>query len=477
MVIDGEGMFRLKGIKKRLFRNYLTIILTVLFLVEGMFIILIRNYYYNNIEQSLKNRAAVIGGFYSKYINGEEYSFDRDVKQIVEDFSFEEHAELQIIDIDGNIIYSSSGFNVGYKVNTKDYINAIGGEAASWVGKNENTREKIMAVSAPLKNQNGTILGIIRYVTALDIADSIIGQWLMISIIIIVIIVGFIFILSLTFSKSIINPIKEISKASKMIAKGQFEERIEKQYNDEIGELAETINYMAGEIAKVQDLKNEFISSISHELRTPLTSIKGWGETILTGGFENQAETEQGIKIIVKEANRLTKMVEELLDFSKLESGRIILQLDRTDVKKELEEVVYLFEAKTKKKNIEMNYYSEESCISKTLADKNRLRQVFINILDNAIKFTKTGKRIFVKIYEDETCINIEIKDEGIGISEEEIKRVGEKFYKVNSNKPGSGLGLAISNEIIKFHGGGLNFESDIGKGTTVVISLPRTSV
>lgn len=477
MVIDGEGMIRLKGIKKRLFRNYLTIILTVIFLVEGMFIILIKDYYYNNIEQSLKNRAAVIGGFYSKYINGEEYSFNRDVKQIIEDFSFEEYAELQIIDTDGNIIYSSSGFNAGHKIDTKDYINAKGGDPSSWVGKNGSTGEKIMAVSAPLKNQSGTILGIIRYVTALEIADLIIGQWLMFSFVIIVIIVAFIFILSLTFSKSIINPINEISNVSKKIAKGQFAERIEKQYNDEIGELADTINYMAGEIAKVQDMKNEFISSISHELRTPLTSIKGWGETILTGGFENQSETEQGIKIIVKESNRLTKLVEELLDFSKLESGRLVLQLDMTDVKKELEEVAYLFEAKAKKKNIEINYSSEDSGISKILTDKNRLKQVFINILENAIKFSEIGKRIFIKIYENATYVIVEIKDEGIGISKEEIKRVGEKFYKINSNRSGSGLGLAISNEIINLHGGTLRLESKHGKGTKVTISLPKPSL
>lgn len=476
MVIDGEGKIKLKGIKKRLFRNYLTVILTVLFLVEGLFIVLISNYYYNNIEQNLRNRAEVIGGFYSKYTNSGYFSFDRDVKEIVNKFSFEENAELQIIDLNGSIIYSSSGFNVGQKVTSMDYKNAIGGKTASWIGKNQSTDEKIMAVSAPLMTQNGTILGIIRYVTALAIVDSIVKQWILISFIIILMIVIFVFILSLAFSKSIINPINEISNVSNKIAKGQFNARIDKQYNDEIGELAETINYMAGEIAKVQNLKNEFISSISHELRTPLTSIKGWGETILTGEFKDQEETEQGIKIIIKEANRLTKMVEELLDFSKLESEKITLQLDKTNIKKELEEVIYIFEAKAKKKKVNINFKSNEE-ISEILADKNRLKQAFINVLDNAIKFSQYGKNIFVRINEENGYINIEVQDEGIGIPEEEITKIGQKFYKVNNKKSGSGLGLAISNEIINLHGGELNLESKVSKGTRVVISLPKTIV
>ncbi|WP_079490181.1 sensor histidine kinase [Maledivibacter halophilus] len=466
----------MKGIKKRLFKNYIVIILIILFLFEGMFIILIRNYYYNNIEQSLKNRASLIGGFYSKYINGGYYSFDRDVKEIVNNFSFEENAELQIIDVNGSIIYSSSGFNIGEKVKTKDYKNAIGGEIFSWVGKNKNTDEKIMAVSAPLKTQSGSILGIIRYITTLDIADSIIQQWILFSLIIILIIVFFVFILSLAFSRSIINPINEITNVSKKIAKGQLGERIEKQYNDEIGQLAETINYMAGEIDKVQKLKNEFISSISHELRTPLTSIKGWGETILTGEFKDQSETEQGIKIIIKEANRLTKMVEELLDFSKLESGKIVLQLDNTNIKKEFEEVIYILESRAKNKKIDIKYVCD-STISEILADKNRLKQVFINILDNAIKFSQNGKSVFTRIYEKNDCINIEIEDYGIGISKEEITKVCQKFYKVNQNKSGSGLGLAISNEIINLHGGEFNIESEMGKGTKVLISLPKPSI
>lgn len=468
-------MIKLTGIKKRLLKNYLTIILTVLFLVEGMFIFQIRDYYYNNIEQNLINRVTVVAGFYSKYINGSQYTFEKDVRQMAEDFSFKEYVELQIVGIDGSIMYSSTGFDTGYRVNAVDYIRAIEGKTSSWTGKNEKTGEKIMAASAPLKNRNGDILGVIRYVTSLEIADHMIKQWILISLMIIAIIIGFLFILSLTFSKSIINPIKEITKVSKKIAKGQFGERIKKQYNDEIGELADTINYMAGEIAKVQNLKNEFISSISHELRTPLTSIKGWGETILTGEFENKVETEQGIRIIVKEANRLTEMVEELLDFSKFESGRLVLQLDMIDIKKELEEVVYIFEAKAKKKGIKINYICNEN-ITRILADRNRIKQVFINIIDNSIKFSKNEKTIFVRLYEDEEYIYTKIEDKGIGISKENMKKIGEKFYKVNSNKPGSGLGLVISSEIVQLHGGRLDVESELGVGTKVTIKLPKRS-
>ncbi|WP_197051401.1 HAMP domain-containing sensor histidine kinase [Caloranaerobacter azorensis] len=463
----------LKGIKRRWVVNYILIILLVMVVLEGLFMFFVRKYYYDSIKQSLTNRSIVVAGFYNKYLNVSMFNFKRDIEKIIEEYTFNDYAEIQAVDLDGNIIQNSSGFERKEKVVTSDFHRALRGFTGCWIGRDVNTDEKIMAVSTPLLDSEGKIVGVLRYVTSIEKADSIIKKWFLMSLAVMMVVLILMLILSIIFTRTIINPIKEITKASKDIAKGNLSIKIDKLYNDEIGELADTINFMASELSKVQRMKNEFISSISHELRTPLTSIKGWSETILTGDLDNKEETKLGLEIIIKETERLTKMVEELLDFSRFESGRIYLNYDVIDIKKELDEIILIFEGKAKKKEIELNYsYSSESILIN--GDKNRLRQVFINILDNAIKFTDRGKKIFVNIYEDENNVYIDFRDEGIGISEKDINKVKEKFYKGSSKKSGSGLGLAISNEIIKLHGGALNIESQEGEGTLVKLILPK---
>ncbi|WP_427339885.1 ATP-binding protein [Caloranaerobacter sp. DY30410] len=466
-------MMVLKGIKRRWVVNYILIILLVMIVLEGLFMFFVRRYYYDSIKQTLMNRAIVVAGFYNKYLNTSIFDFEKDIKDIIEEYTFNDYAEIQAVDLNGNIIQNSSGFERKEKVATSDFYRALKGVTGYWIGRDINTDEKIMAVSTPLLNSEGKIIGVLRYVTSIEKADYVIRRWFLMSLAVMIIILILILILSIIFTKTIINPIKEITKASKDIAKGNLSVKIDKLYNDEIGELADTINFMASELSKVQRMKNEFISSISHELRTPLTSIKGWSETILTGDLNDKEETKLGLEIIIKETERLTKMVEELLDFSRFESGKISLNYEVIDIKKELDEVILIFEGKVKKEEIELNYsYSSESILIS--GDKNRLRQVFINILDNAIKFTDRGKKVFVNIYEDKNNVYIDFKDEGIGIPKEDIHKVKEKFYKGSSKKSGSGLGLAISNEIIKLHGGALNIESQEGVGTLVKLILPK---
>ncbi|RKD21639.1 two-component sensor histidine kinase [Caminicella sporogenes] len=463
----------MKGIKRRWVINYILIILLVMIVLEGLFMFFVRKYYYDSVKQALMNRAVVVAGFYNKYLNTSIFNFEKDIKRIIEEYTFNDYAEIQAVDLTGNIIQNSSGFERKEKVATSDFYKALKGFTGYWVGRDINTGEKIMAVSVPLLNSRGKVVGVLRYVTSIEKADCIIRRLFLISLLVMMMVLILILVLNIIFTRTIINPIKEITRASKDIARGNLSVKIDKLYNDEIGELADTINFMASELSKVQKMKNEFISSISHELRTPLTSIKGWSETILTGDLNDKEEAKVGLKIIINEAERLTKMVEELLDFSRLESGRISLKFEILNIKKVLDEVILIFEGRAKKEEIKLDYvYSSENILIN--GDKNRLKQVFINILDNSIKFTNRGKKIFVNIYEDGKKVYIDFKDEGIGISEEDICRVKEKFYKGNSKKSGSGLGLAISNEIIKLHGGSLDIESELGSGTVVKITLPK---
>ena len=266
----------------------------------------------------------------------------------------------------------------------------------------------------------------------------------------------------------------DISAKSRLIAQGNFNIKIDKKYNDEIGQLSDAINNMAAELKESEKLKNDFISSISHELRTPLTAIKGWAETMQICDSD-PATMKRGLEVIVKEAGRLSSIVEEMLDFSSMRERKVKLVKEKIDILAELSEAVYMFKnrAEHEKKTL---IYSEPKMLPTVLGDKNRLKQVFINIIDNALKYTSEGGGVSVSTSEKDGEILISVTDNGCGIPSEHLPNVKKKFYKANHLQRGSGIGLAIVDEIVELHGGRLEIISEEGFGTTVTVVLPAYS-
>ena len=273
------------------------------------------------------------------------------------------------------------------------------------------------------------------------------------------------------FISSIVLPVGEIGKTARRIARGDFATRLEKKNDDEIGALCETINNMAEELAASEKMKNEFISSVSHELRTPLTAIKGWSETILDS--RDDPETiERGMKVIIGETDRLALMVEELLDFSRMQSGRFRLNMERIDLLAELEEAVMMYTEKARRESIELTY-EEMTSSAVVIADRNRLRQVFINIIDNAIKYSDPGGAVHISVNDESDWVIVSVQDNGCGISAEDLPKIKRKFFKGNLSRRGSGIGLAVADEIITAFMGTLDVTSRLGEGTCATISIP----
>ena len=229
---------------------------------------------------------------------------------------------------------------------------------------------------------------------------------------------------------------------------------------------------MAQELGTAEKMKNDFISSVSHELRTPLTAIKGWAETMQVSE-DNPAVMQKGVAIIAKESERLSGLVEELLDFSRIQSGRMTLIMDKVDLLAELDEAVYLFGDRAARGHIRLECDEPEN-LSPVWGDRNRLRQVFVNVLENAIKYSDDGGLVQVTASETEKELVIRIADHGCGIAWEDLPKVKEKFYKANMTRGGSGIGLAVADEIVRLHNGSLEIASEEGKGTTVTIRLPK---
>lgn len=470
MAIGGEGDNNLRSIRKRLVWHYGIIIFLTVLVLEGLFITVVRQYYYGTVEQVLVNRATVSASFYNKYLPQDDLK-DK-ARYILENVIKEELARVEIVDWQGNIVLDSNGFTPIQKVSSPDFDDAMKEKTGIWYGKNKHTGERIIAVANPLKNDK-QVVGVLRYVASIEGVYEVVSHITLIALSVGFLVVILALAFSLLLARSIINPIQEVTLVAEQMARGNFTVKAEKRDDDEIGKLADTLNYMSGEIIKSEKIKNDFLSSISHELRTPLTSIKGWGETVLSGELEDREEAKEGLEIICKETDRMIDLVEELLDFSRFQSGRIKIDFHALNINSLVEDVKHQFMVRTKEKEITLASQIDAQ-IPEFIGDTNRLKQVLINLLDNAVKFTPTGGVITITTQQTGDYIEIEVKDNGEGIDPEDLSRVTQKFYKGNINRPGSGLGLSIVQEIIDLHHGKMEITSTLGQGTQVTLVLPK---
>jgi len=314
-----------------------------------------------------------------------------------------------------------------------------------------------------------------RYVTSLRLVDRQVFLNILVVVAVGMVVLAMVFLLNMVFIRYVITPVSEITKMSKRIADGSYGIQIDNAYRDEIGDMVESINEMSLKIAQTEKIQTEFISSISHELRTPLTAITGWGET-LTYNDDLDDESQRGIAIMLKEARRLTKMVEELLEFTMIEDGRFTLNISKIDISAELEDAIFTFRELLHQDELEFDYHHDMYETVLIPGDSNRLKQVFLNIFDNALKYGREGKRIDVYIGLVEEDVFITIRDFGPGVAEDELENLKMKFYKgSNSKERGSGIGLAVCEEIIKYHGGSLELANAEDGGFIVTIILPIT--
>ncbi len=461
------------SIRKTLTRNFVALILLTVSLLDLALIFGFREYTYNGVKYYLNQQ-----------LNSSIYTYERYFKSssldelLAGDYGmlfYQFGGQVQLIDKDAQLVYDSIGAINDPVKDYPDVLQALKGKDGFRIGPVPFSDTKVLSVSRPLYTQDGEVIGVLRYSSSL--APAIHSVWtlsrylLVLTAFVIVIAV----VASRMLSKSITRPIEEIQSTAIQLADGQYKKHIVMKRDDELGQLAQSINTLAAEIVRKEQVKNDFISSISHELRTPLTSIKGWAAVLKD---TDPAETDvmsEGFEIIERETDRLSKMVEELLDFSRYISGRITLKKDRFDITSTCEDVFKQMKPRAMKESIHLINEINEEVVLLT-ADEDRLRQVLINLIDNAIKFTDADGWVLFEARKNFPNYEMIISDNGEGMDENELALAKEKFYKGKHSNSHSGLGLSIADEIVKLHSGSIQIVSEKSVGTTIRVIIPLGS-
>ncbi|WP_342760335.1 HAMP domain-containing sensor histidine kinase [Paenibacillus sp. PK3_47] len=459
----------LKGIRSRLIVYITIVLLLIVLLLEGVFIVAVHYYYLGTAMETLNSRAVTSATFFNKYLEG--YSIHDRARYILENLSPEESSKVEVLNMDGIVIINSFGFSTSEQISTPDVKTALAGGKGTYQSLTPVNGERIMAVSLPLR-EAGANIGVLRYSVSTEPLYSVIFRIVMNAVWVGLLVVLFGFVLSLIIAKRIVGPIRQLTSVAKEMATGNLGAKATKHHDDEIGTLAVTLNYMSEELLRSEKIKYDFISSVTHELRTPLTSIKGWGETLLMGDLSDKKETLQGLEVMTGETDRLIGLVEDLLDFSKFQAGEITVELQPYDLRGLLEDLLLQFRYRGQNKQIRLYAEFPDQPLPVN-GDFNRLKQVLVNLLDNAFKFTPADGEVRITAAEQDGLIIVTVQDNGEGIEAEDLEKLGTKFFKGKSRQSGSGLGLAICKEIIGLHGGRLRFESELTKGTSAIIELP----
>ena len=462
---------KFKSITYKWVINFIGIITVILAITNIIIFITVHQYFNNYAKESIKLNSTDLNNAINSVIKKNADNGAKKIKSLIENFTNYENIMVIGLNLKGEVIATSQKLSINNNPDIfKELLNNALKEEQFKKIKLKNNSEELLtyAIKTPIINDKITV---IAYISSLKNIKIVIRNIMIISLILTLIILFLIAISGVFFIKYFVDPVREINLAIKEIADGNLKYRIKKDYHYEIEELSNSINFMANEISTSEYLKNEFISSVSHELRTPLTAIQGWSETILNTKENNEEIFSKGMVVISKEVVRLAGMVEELLDFSKMQNGHFILKKDKMDLFAELEEAVLMYSDVALKEG-KILKYNEQKAVPIIFGDKNRIRQIFINIIDNAIKYSESGDKITIDATTTEEKATVIIKDTGCGISEKDLAHITEKFFKSNLTKKGSGIGLSIVKEIVEQHDGTIKFESKKGKGTTVTIEF-----
>ncbi len=466
------------GITRRWVRGNLLIVILLVLIVEAVFLYSCTQSYYNEVQQSMYRRFSSITGQLKTYSadtpQKEAASRSVALRRMVEQFSDKDKYEFMLLDNYGQVIASTSGTGAAGIVTDTDFELAQSAEDGMGMAiYRTSSDEQVMSVCCLVPYAAEDIVAM-RLVTSMTLVTEQLKNLTIISVLVVAAILAFTVMSGIFFIRSIVVPLGQVERVAADIAQGNLSVRLPETAapRDELDRLRNTITQMADGLAETERMTHEVLSSVSHELRTPLTSIRGWVETLSALDDPTDENYRRGLAIMSSETDRLYNMVEELLDFSRMQNGGFRMECRPLDLVAELTDALLFCEPRIRQEGLILAYDEPEEMIP-VYADPDRLRQVFINILDNSIKYSAQGGRITVKVWAGEQKAFVEIIDQGRGIPPEDLENVKVRFFKGSNAVRGSGIGLALVESIMNALNGTLELKSTLGRGTVATLGLP----
>jgi len=381
--------------------------------------------------------------------------------------------------VTGEVLLSSNPIVSPRVEVTANILTALLGEDSFRV----RTQADYMDVAVPIASHDGQANFIVYIIDNKQTVQNLNAE--IFTIILRAVLIGFAIavIISLIISKTLISPIQGMTKAAEAMADGDFSKKIPVETADEVGILAKTFNDMAAqietmleELQRVETLRREFVANVSHELRTPLTNIRSYAETISDNQDIPPETEEEFLRIIINQSDRMTKIVQDLLELSRYDSGASVIAPEEFSIDQAVRDVYAAIALEARKRGHVLNLELEWK-LPHIKGDRAKIEQVLMNIISNAIKYTPDGGTIAIYSGTSDGCVWVKIEDTGVGIPPEDLLHVFDRFYRVDKARSresgGTGLGLSIAKEIVSRHGGDITIESKPGTGTSVTVKLP----
>lgn len=465
---------RFISIRWKLLSTYLLLLVIALLIINTLVYQTIKKNYIKEKETHYLAQANIISNRINLSVNDDIYSFNEfQLNNIMGEISRLVRDRVLIVDRNYDVIYDSFNALRRKKLQTPEITSALKGES---VAKEYQSQKygKIMYLSVPI-NYYGSIVGTVFLSVSLEEVYDEIGDVKNLLLFFSMLTLIGIAIISLFFANVISNPIKQLTIAMQKTAQGKLNEKVEIEKNDEISQLAQAYNLMNTKLSHIEKQRKDFVANVSHELKTPLSSMKLLAESLLIQPDVDVEIYKEFLKDINSEIDRLNEIVESLLNLVDLNEEKLNLNYQLTYVNYLLEKVVNSIRPLADRKGIKVIINQWDKI--QIYLDQGKIHQALMNIIHNAIKYTEENGRVIISLYREGNFAVIKIMDNGIGIPQESLPYIFERFYRVDTARSrktgGTGLGLSISHQIISLHQGEIEVESELNVGTTFYVKLP----
>lgn len=465
---------RIKSIATKQFLLYVGTITACILIMGASLSVAYTRHYMSGVKEELIEQGGKISGAISKaYTTGELNNLAYEM-QVLEDYM---GAGVLLMDADGVIVLTSPGMDktlLGKVLAYDELVQGVldGNIVSLETGSSAVFGSPMMVVGYPIDMGNMAGIFMCRSLPEIQLSLNEMYRSGLVSLLLAFVVS---ILVSMITSRRMTEPMMEMNKAAKVIASGNFEQRVEIYSDDELGQLAQSFNHMAESLQNTETVRRNFIANVSHDLRSPLTSIQGFLTAMLDGTIPKEKH-EHYLQIVLEETQRLSRLAEGVVEMSRAQSSKIILDETDFDINELIRENSAILEPQMQEKHISLQVVLAEQ-VTMVHADRDKISRVIRNLMGNAVKFSNIDGVIEVETtLSGKNKVLISVKDYGVGISEEDQKYIFDRFYKAdstrNQDKTGTGLGLSIVREFVQAHGETIGVKSKEGEGSKFVFSL-----